>query len=113
MIRGKVVLVRFPFDDLSAVKVRPAVCLCDPVGPHRHVVVAFLTSHIPPKPLDSDLVLDSGLADFSTTGLHRSSTLCLHRLLTISVSLILRELGEISPRMQAKVDSKLRKLFCL
>jgi len=30
MTRGKVVLVPFPFDDLSAAKVRPAVCLTDP-----------------------------------------------------------------------------------
>ncbi len=55
MIRGKVVLVRFPFDDLSRVKVWPAVCLCHPIGPHRHVVVSFLTSRTPPEPLDSDL----------------------------------------------------------
>lgn len=32
MMKGKVVLVPFPFDDLSANKVRPAVCLTNPVG---------------------------------------------------------------------------------
>jgi hypothetical protein len=36
-----------------------------------------------------------------------------YRMLTISVSLILRELGEISPRMQAEIDSRLRRLFRL
>ena len=41
---GKVVLVAFPFDDLSGSKVRPAVCLTDPIGPHRHVVLAFVSS---------------------------------------------------------------------
>jgi len=30
MIRGKVVLVPFPFDDFSGTKVRPTVCLTDP-----------------------------------------------------------------------------------
>jgi hypothetical protein len=35
--KGKVFLVPFPFDDLAASKVRAAVCLTDPVGPHRHV----------------------------------------------------------------------------
>jgi mRNA interferase MazF len=44
MIRGKVVLVPFPFDDLSSTKVRPAVCLTNPIGPHRHVIVAFISS---------------------------------------------------------------------
>jgi mRNA interferase MazF len=39
--RGKIVLVPFPFDDLAAAKVRPALCLTDPVGAHNHVVLAF------------------------------------------------------------------------
>lgn len=32
MTKGKVVLVPFPFDDLSSTKVRPAVCLTNPIG---------------------------------------------------------------------------------
>jgi hypothetical protein len=47
MTKGKVVLVPFPFDDLSASKVRPAVCLSDPIGPHKHVILAFITSRLP------------------------------------------------------------------
>ena len=35
MTKGKVVLVPFPFDDLSTSKVRPAVCLINPFGPYR------------------------------------------------------------------------------
>ena len=44
MPRGKIVLVPFPFDGLSSAKVRPALCLTDPIGPHRHVVLAFITA---------------------------------------------------------------------
>jgi len=43
MTRGKVVLVPFPFDDFSGTKVRPAVCLTEPIGTHRHVILAFIT----------------------------------------------------------------------
>jgi mRNA interferase MazF len=68
MTRGKVVLVPFPFDDLSTVKVRPAVCLTDPIGLHRHVILAFITSRIPTDLLESDLVLESSQADFAVTG---------------------------------------------
>jgi mRNA interferase MazF len=32
MTRGKVVLVAFPFDDLTTDKVRPAICLTDPIS---------------------------------------------------------------------------------
>lgn len=111
MTKGKVVLVPFPFDDLSAAKVRPAVCLTDPIGPHRHIILAFITSQIPADLLDTDLVLDSSQADFASTGLRVSSTLRLHRLMTATTLLIQRELGALSPGMQAKVATKLRKLF--
>jgi hypothetical protein len=40
MTRGKVVLVPFPFDDLETQKARPAICLTDPLTPHRHIVLA-------------------------------------------------------------------------
>ena len=113
MTKGKVVLVPFPFDDLSAAKVRPAVCLTDPVGPHRHVILAFITSRIPADLMETDIVLDASQPDFATTGLRVSSTLRLHRLMTASTSLILRELGELSPDVQAQVADKLRKLFGL
>ena len=69
MIRNKVVPVRFPFDDLATTKARPAVCLTEAVGPHRHVVLAFITSRIPTEPLETDVVLDSNQPDFPATGL--------------------------------------------
>ena len=111
MTRGKVVLVPFPFDDLSTTKVRPAVCLIDPIASYRHVILAFITSRIPTDLLESDVVLDARQADFTTTGLKVSSTLRLHRLMTVTTALIRLELGELSPRMQAEVADKLQKLF--
>ena len=113
MIRGKVVLVPFPFDDFSTFKVRPAVCLTDSIGPHRHVILAFVSSRIPVNPLETDVILDSGQTDFAETGLHVSSTLQLHRLMTITTKLIRRELGELSPQMQDEVADRLRRLFAL
>ena len=44
MTKYKVVLVPFPFDDLSSAKVRPAVCLSELIGPHDHLILAFITS---------------------------------------------------------------------
>lgn len=111
MTKGKIVLVPFPFDDLSATKVRPAVCLTNPIGPYRHVLLAFITSQIPPDLLESDVALDSSQADFAATGLHVSSTIRLHRLMTVTTSLIQRELGELSPRIQTELFSKLRNLI--
>jgi len=87
MTKYKVVLVPFPFDDLSSSKARPAVCLTEPVGPHRHVAPAFITSRVPAEPLATDLVLDSSDPQFASTGLRVSSTLQLHRLMTATLTL--------------------------
>ena len=51
MMKGKVVPVPFPFDDLSTSKVRPAVYLTDPVGPHHHDRV-ISDIHAPAAPSD-------------------------------------------------------------
>ena len=75
--KHKVVLVRFPFDDLSSTKVRPAVCLTEPIGPHQHLIVAFVSSRIPASPLPTDLLIDSRDAGFAAgraAGLIHAST---------------------------------------
>jgi mRNA interferase MazF len=113
MTKNKVVLVPFPFDDLSSSKVRPAVCLTDPIGPHQHVILAFITSRVAAQPLATDVVLDVTDPGFASTGLRVSSTLQLHRLMTATTSLISRELGQLAWHTQAQVRDKLRKLFGL
>jgi mRNA interferase MazF len=113
MTRGKVVLVPFPFDDLSDNKVRPALCLTDPIGPNRHVVLAFLTSRVDSPASATDLVLSPNETGFAGTGLRVASTLRLHRLMTVTTSLIRRELGILPPKLQEDVDVRLRGLFRL
>jgi mRNA interferase MazF len=112
-MKYKVVLVPFPFDDLTAKKVRPAVCLTDEIKPHRHIVLAFITSQVAPRPSPTDFVIDQADTDFAVTGLKVSSTVRLHRLMTVAKSIILRELGELSPRQQTAINNRLRKLFNL
>lgn len=84
MLKNKVVLVPFPFDDLSGNKVRPAVCLTNESGPYGHKILAFITSRIPDTLLDSDIVFDIINPNTATAGLKVSSTLQLHRLMTVS-----------------------------
>ncbi len=113
MIKNKIVLVPFPFDDLSSSKVRPVVCLTNPIGQHSHVIVSFISSRTPSDLLETDLILDSTQEDFTKTGLRVSSTLRLHRLMTVTTALFLRELGELPSRMQDELENRIRKLFNL
>ncbi|MSU63512.1 MAG: type II toxin-antitoxin system PemK/MazF family toxin [Pedosphaera sp.] len=113
MTKGKVVLVPFPFDDLTATKLRPAVCLTEAIGPHRHVIVAFVSSQMPEVPAETDVLIDPRRNDFGATGLRVGSVLRLHRLVTLTTSLIQRELGELSPAIQEETEKKLVLLFGL
>jgi mRNA interferase MazF len=113
MLKGRLVLIPFPFDDLQATKVRPALCLTEPVGPFQHVVLAFITSRIPDPLLESDLVLSCSGNGREQMGLKTDSTLRLHRLMTVTAGLIQRELGRIPPDIQTEIDAKLRALFGL
>lgn len=111
-MKYKVVLVPFPFDDLTTNKVRPAVCLTEAIGQYRHVVLAFITSQKPKILENSDLIVEEGEKEFTMTGLRVSSTLRLHRLLTLPTRMIRRELGILSPRLRKKVNLILSELFC-
>jgi hypothetical protein len=59
------------------------------------------------------VVLDIQEADFAATGLRVSYTVRLHRLMTATASIIRRELGALSPRLQVEASAKLRDLFGL
>ena len=110
-MKYKVVIVPFPFDDLSGQKARPAVCLTDEIQPYGHVVLAFITSKLSANPSVTDFVIDLQDTDFALTGLKVSSTVRLHRLMTVNSKIITRELGEVSKNQQAEIENRLRKLF--
>ena len=112
-MKNKICLVSYLFDDFSSSKVRPALCLTEPIGPHKHVVLAFITSRIPQQLLLTDLILEASREEFSTTGLRVSSTLQLHRLMTVTTSMLRRELGTLPPSMQTQVSKRLLHLFDL
>ncbi|MBE9144632.1 type II toxin-antitoxin system PemK/MazF family toxin [Planktothrix mougeotii] len=111
MTKGKVVLVPFPFDDLSATKVRPAVCLTNPIGQYNHIILALITSTIPTHITETDIVLNTDHSDFTASGLRKSSTLKLDFLVTVRSSIILRELGQLSENTQDEISRKLCKLL--
>ena len=92
-MRFRVVLVPFPFDDLSGQKVRPAVCLTNPIGVQRHIVLAFITSAAPATLESTDVPLTPVSPDFGSTGLRVPSTLRPHRLVTVTTSIIHRQIG--------------------
>jgi mRNA interferase MazF len=113
MMKWRIVLVPFPFDDLSGAKVRPAICLTDEISPYKHIVIAFISSQWANASEPTDIPVLPTDSDFVRTGLKVPSAIRLHRLVTIHGGLIQRYLGDAPPSLQIKVEQQLRLLFGL
>jgi mRNA interferase MazF len=110
-MKRSIVLVEFPYDDLSDSKIRPAYALTDPIGDYRHAILAMITSRIPKQPMVTDLILDTTHPDFAIAGLKKASTLRLNHLLTLRYSMIQRQLGELSTETNNQIVEKLCTLL--
>jgi mRNA interferase MazF len=110
-IKNKIVLVPFPFDDLSKIKVRPALCLSNSIGKFNHVVIAFITSKIPDDLTETDLVVNVQGNGFKETGLLVDSVIRVHKIVTIPMYLIKRELGHLNQNLSKEIKHKIELLF--
>jgi len=105
-MRGDVVLVAFPFTDLSGSKRRPALIVsAQNSGPDY--TLAFISSVIPATVSQYELLFSSTDSDFSQTGLKVPSLLCLDKLATLERTLIARRIGKITGQRLLAVDSTL------
>jgi mRNA interferase MazF len=111
--KGDIVLVPFPFADLTAVKVRPAVVLTpEPTG--SDLVVAYVSSVIPDQPVPAScVVISSDHPEFRVSGLKQPSAIRLDKLMTIARPRIRRRLGHLGPFLLAELDSRFRAAFGL
>ena len=103
----KIILTPFPFTDLSASKVRPAVIISKgSIG--DDVVVSFISSE---KSKNSSFNI--GIKKTEINGLKLNSTIKLSKIATIDKKIILGELGELDDNLKGKIDGNLKKVFAL
>jgi mRNA interferase MazF len=103
------VLLPFPFTDLSTTKQRPCLILAafEPKGLPEHYVVAMVTSR-----LDSfQFPGDTRLAKWREAGLPKPSIVRLAKVVTLEHSLIRKKLGTLEPNDRAAVCRQFRKTF--
>lgn len=108
--KGAVVLVPFPFTDLSGDKVRPAI-IVSKANLADDVVVAFITSQNERKMQTTDVPVKTTDAGFSLTGLKTNSTIRVQKLATLNKQVVLGELGTLPSTVVRKIDQKLKTLF--
>ena len=105
--KGAVVLVPFPFTNLSGSKVRPAL-IVSVTRSGNDVIVVFITSRT--KRTEKYLV---SVAPNNQNGIKVKSKVICGKLATLDAKIILGELGAVSAATQKRVDVQLRKVLGL
>lgn len=105
MAKGDIVLITFPFTDLSGSKLRPAVVLAET---SLDLTVCFITTQIGWQE-PSDVVL----TPTATNGLRKPSLIRTSKISTLDRTLAKGLLGQLSPQETNDLNGKLKALFQL
>ncbi|NOX61917.1 MAG: type II toxin-antitoxin system PemK/MazF family toxin [Chloroflexi bacterium] len=103
-VKGDVVVLPFPFSDLSASKRRPALVVAV-VQPYEDLILCMITSR---RTKDASAIPLSR-SDFLVGGLPRSSNIRPNRLFTADSSIVLRTAGRVvDEKMEEVVEEIIR-----
>lgn len=105
MRKGDIVLIPFPFTDLSGSKLRPAVVL---YANDLDVTVSFITSNLRWKN-KFDLVLKKS----NSNGLKVDSILKTSKIATLDKDLVAGKLGALSAYEISEMDEEMKKMLQL
>ncbi len=103
MNKGEIVLVPFPFSDLSGSKLRPALILF--VG-NLDVTVSFISTQL--NLMDE---FDITLAPSPLNGLKKISVLRLSKIATLEKDLIIGKLGKIDSDLISSINTSISKVL--
>lgn len=107
-MKGKIVLVPFPFTDLTAAKLRPALVIYEG---EKDVVLAFISSKIPFELSEVDVLITKNHSGFRNAGLKVDSVIKLDKIATVLKDLVVGEIGEIKEELRKEVNQKLKKML--
>jgi mRNA interferase MazF len=106
---ASVVLVPFPFTDLSGRKMRPALVV-SPEGFHgEDLILCAITSQLPQRPSEWEIPLEA--ADMVEEKLPKRSVIKVGKLFTMHRNLIAKRFGTVKAQKLQGVLGKLRTLF--
>jgi len=108
--RGDVVLVRFPFTDFRATKLRPAVVL----AVHgEDLVVVGIFSTLPTGLKDTWLLIKEGDGAFAQTGLKKTSVAKGEKIAILHRSVIRSTIGTLPPRLLDALAQRVKAALAL
>ncbi|NBS18090.1 MAG: type II toxin-antitoxin system PemK/MazF family toxin [Gammaproteobacteria bacterium] len=104
---GKVVLLPFPYTDLSATKLRPALILRKASREFDDWLVCMVSSQLHQMDEGMDEIVNASDADFKSSGLKAPSVLRLSRLAVVDGALLVGSIGSISDGRLTRVRERL------
>jgi mRNA interferase MazF len=105
MLKGEIVLIPFPFTDLTSTKMRPALILA---ASSLDITVCFITGQTHLQESTDVLVKHN-----SNNGLKKDSLIKVSKIATLDKSLAIGLLGYISSTELTKVEQSLKTFFQL
>ena len=104
-----IVLIPFPFADLSSTKKRPCIVISkfSPRALGEHLIVAMVTSKVDNLLFPYDIKLEN----YKEAGLPLPSIVRLSRIVTIEKKIVIKKLGSISDADKKKVKREFKNLF--
>ena len=110
--KGDIVLVQFPFTDLSQTKLRPALILYSN-SVTNDITLCFISSQNVNNLTSEEFAIKDSDAEFSDTGLRISSKVRVTRIATLNNSLIVRRLGKLGTQYMEILNTTLKQAFQL
>jgi len=115
ILRGTVVLVPFPFTDLTKQKPRPAVVISTERfnNESQDIILVALSSNTRRPLLEYEFLIQTLDKDFADTGLRVNSVVRCGKLVTIHQSLVIAHLGRLNEGRINTTLSHVRKALGL
>jgi mRNA interferase MazF len=104
-VKGDVVVVPFPFSDLSAIRRRPALVVATLMG--DDVILCQITS----RAVSDNYAIPITDRDFVTGGLHQNSNVRPNRLFTADSNIILYRAGALSNDKIQEIITKIIQII--
>ena len=100
---GDIILIKFPFTDVSSAKKRPALILHDTRD--NDIIICRITSQIKESKFDIEIT------DQQAAGLKLPSIVRLHKIVTIEKTLVDKKMGALSETDAKSVESLINDII--
>ncbi|MCD6012100.1 MAG: PemK family protein [Flavipsychrobacter sp.] len=106
MNTGTIILIPFPFAELTGVKVRPALVVCETKDKYNDLILCAISSVLPMEESDFQMILQPN----KENNLRVPSVLKIDRIVTLKKEAVITTLGSLSELETISFKEKFRQL---